>query len=292
MNFGLALGGGGARGLAHIGVLEVLEEHGLKPTIVAGTSIGSIVGAFYCLHGSAQGLRAKARAMVQSEEFKQSHLDKFYTSHDNTLERFKKEVLEKFYFGQLFFKKSHIKNATAQKLFNDLFGNRTFADFKIRFVCNALDIQSGEEIIFTAGPITEAVWASCAIPGIVPPFVDNKKIAIDGSVINNIPIEPIKRLGTKIVLAIYLGDRPTFEDEPDTGYKISQRALLLMRYHIDQRILRFADLVIKPDVTSFHWANFSALDELVQKGREATLKNIKEIKSTISFWYRIKKLLR
>jgi NTE family protein len=290
-NLGIALGGGGAKGLAHIGVIEVLEEHGIRPQHVAGTSIGSIVGAMYCLTGSAKELKAMARAMIDRAEFKKFGLDEFYTDSENVLERFKKEIFEKFYFGRLFFKKSHIKTEATKNLFNGFFGNRTFEDLSIRFICNSLDIQSGEEILFSSGRIAEAVWASCAIPGILPPFVKDQKILIDGGVIDNIPIEPVKSIGAGIVLAVYLGDRPRFHGEPDTGLRINQRALAFMKYHFDQRILDQADLVIKPDVAKFHWADFSALDELVVAGRTAALKDLKQIKKVTGLWNMVKKRL-
>jgi len=291
MNFGIALGGGGAKGLAHIGILETLEENGIRPKFVAGTSIGSIIGAIYCLSGTAKGLKEKAKQMIESDEFRHFQLDRFYTDDENVFERFKKEVFEKFFFGQLLFKKSHVKIEAAKKLFNGLFSKKTFYDFKIAFSCNALDIQSGEETVFTSGPITEAVWPSCAIPGILPPFVKDRKIFIDGGVVDNVPVEPVKKIGAKTVLAVYLGDRPKFTEEPDTGYKITQRALSFMRYHFDQRILRLADFVLSPEVAKFHWADFSALDALVQKGRDAVIENLSEIKKLATFWHQCKKLL-
>jgi NTE family protein len=292
MSFGIALGGGGAKGLAHIGILEVLEENDIKPKFVAGTSIGSLIGAIYCLNGSTKHLKQKAKQMIKSEEFKNFGLDEFYADDDdNIFERFKKEVFEKFYFGRLFFKKSHIKTEAAKKLFNDLFNNKTFSDLKIPFTCNALDIKSGEEIVFTKGPIKEAVWASCAIPGIFPPFIKGEKTLVDGGVIDNTPVEIVKNLGAKIVLASYLGNRPEFSDEPDTGFRINQRAQSFVRYYLDQKILALADLVLTPDISKFHWADFSPIEELVQVGREAAIKNIKKIKSITSFWYRVKKIL-
>ena len=88
MKIGIALGGGGAKGLAHIGVLEVIEEAGIKPNFVAGTSIGSIIGGIYALDGTAKNLRKKARAMIESEEFKDFGLDEFYKESGNIFEKF------------------------------------------------------------------------------------------------------------------------------------------------------------------------------------------------------------
>ncbi|MBA7673023.1 hypothetical protein ES703_81211 [subsurface metagenome] len=108
--------------------------------------------------------------------------------------------------------------------------------------------------------------------------------------IDNTPVEIVKNLGAKIVLASYLGNRPEFSDEPDTGFRINQRAQSFVRYYLDQKILALADLVLTPDISKFHWADFSPIEELVQVGREAAIKNIKKIKSITSFWYRIKKI--
>ena len=287
MNLGIALGGGGAKGLAHIGVLEVLEENGIRPNLIAGTSIGSVVGAIYCLQGSAQGLRGRARQMISSEEFKNLELDKFYAGAENIFERFRNEVFEKFYLGSLLFKRSHTKYDATQKIFKDIFGTRTFEDCTLRFTCNALDIQSGEEIIFQHGVLADAVWASCAIPGIFPPFIQGSRICVDGGVIDNIPIEPVRRIGAKTVLAVYLSKRPRYDGEPNTGFQINQRSYAFMKYHLDQRVLKEADLVIKPDLSGFHWADFYSIDVLVERGRQAAMQKIGEIKRLASRRFRV-----
>ncbi|MEO0095467.1 MAG: patatin-like phospholipase family protein, partial [candidate division WOR-3 bacterium] len=149
--------------------------------------------------------------------------------------------------------------------------------------------NSGEEIIFTSGPLYKAVWASCAIPGIFPPLYENERIFIDGGTINNIPIEPLLNIGARKIIAVYLGDIPKFDKEPDTGFLITQRALSFMKYHLDKRILKRADCVITPDVKEFHWADFTLMEDLIQKGREAVLQRIDKIKHITKFWYGLKK---
>ena len=292
MNLGIALGGGGAKGLAHIGVLEVLEENGIQPSFAAGTSIGSVLGAIYCLQGSAQGLRGRARQMISSEEFKNLELDKSYAGAENIFERFRNEVFEKFYLGSLLFKRSHTKYDATEKIFRDMFGAKRFEDCVLRFTCNALDIQSGEEITFTHGALADAVWASCAIPGIFPPFIKGSRICVDGGVIDNIPIEPVRSIGAKTVLAVYLSKRPLFDGEPNTGFQINQRSYAFMKYHLDQRVLKQADLVIKPDVSGFHWADFYSIDALVERGRAAAAQQIPEIRRLIGKGYGIKQFFK
>ncbi len=292
MKLGIALGGGGAKGLAHIGVLEALEENGIKPAYVSGTSIGAIIGAIYCLHGNARNLREITHDILKSEEFRKLDLNKFYTTGATPIATFKKKIFEKYYFGTLLFKKSIVKIDATEKLLHHLFGDKTFSDLKTPFACNSLDINSGEEIIFSSGLLYKAVWASCAIPGIFPALEENNRILIDGGVIDNIPIDILKKSRCDNIIAVYLGDTPIFDDTPDTGYKISQRALAFMKYHLDQRILKSADCIIKPAVADYHWADFSSLDMLVQKGHEAVTQNIKNIKRMKSLWYNIKKRLQ
>lgn len=290
--FGLALSGGAARGLAHIGVLEGLQELHRLPTCVAGTSIGALVGALFCRTGTAAGLRAQAQAILNSAEFRALGLDRFYQPADTPWQRFKKDLFEKFYYGRLLFRASHLQLETTRRIFNRIFGRLTFRDLKCRFVCNALDIQTGEEIIFNDGLLADAVWASCAIPGIFHPYTDGRRLLIDGGVTNNIPIEPLQQLGRCVVLAVYLGNLPEFKELPDTGLKINLRALTLTRYRLDQRILARADVVITPAVTNYHWADFSRLEELAEIGRQTVLRDRKRIRPVTSPWYRLHRFFR
>jgi NTE family protein len=283
----MALGGGGAKGLAHIGVLEVLEENGITPVCVTGTSIGSIVGAVYCLRGSARGLKETARGMIESKEFKELRLDRFHKSDDGILARFKKEVFEKFFFGSLFFRQSHLKIEAATKFFDNLFNGKNFDDCRIKFACNALDIETGEEKVFRSGPLNIAVRASCAIPGVFPPYKKENEILVDGGFTANVPIDILRTMGARIAIASYLGDLPSFKGEPDTGYRISQRTQSFVKYRLDQKLLQQADLIIKPAVSDYHWADFSALDLLVEEGRKAATLNLGRLKRYKSFWSRL-----
>ncbi len=291
INLGIALGGGGAKGFAHIGVLELLEENGIKPKVICGASIGAVIGALYSLEGSAKRLHSIARRLIESDSFKALGLDKFYTEDDAPLRKFKKKVFEKYYLGSLLFKRSYSKIETTRRLYFELFGNNTFDDLKIPFVCNALDVNSGEMVVFKGGLLAEAVWATCAIPGIFPPFVKDNRVLIDGGVIENVPVEMLKEYRPERIIAVYLGAQPRFDNEPDTGFRITQRALAFMRYYLDQRLISQADLVINPDVAEFHWADFQALDELVSRGRIAATNSLKRLKNLYSFLNRIKRLI-
>jgi NTE family protein len=290
MNIGIALGGGGARGLAHIGVLEVLEEHDIKPSHVAGTSIGSIIGAIYCLQGSAVNLRVTAKKIIESDEFGELGLDRFYTKDNNIIMRFKKEIFEKLYFGTLLFKQSHLHIDTARAFFNKIFNDKTFNDCRVKFACSALDIETGSEMTFQSGLLSTAVRASCAIPGIFPPYPQDGAILVDGGFTSNIPIVSLKKSGVKVVIAVYLGDRPRFTGEPNTGYRIGQRMQSFIKYHLDQHMLKQADFTINPPVSDFHWADFASFDTLVEQGRTAALRSLEPLKKIRSWWYRLRRM--
>ncbi len=289
---GLALSGGSARGLAHIGVLEALQEIGVIPQFIAGTSIGALVGALYCRTGSAAGLKEQARAILNSDEFRGLNLARFYAPAGSAWQRFKKDIFEKFYYGRLLFREAHLRAENTRLIFDRIFDRLTFRDLKCRFLCNALDIRSGEEIIFQEGLLANAVWASCAIPGIFHPYTDRQRVLVDGGVTNNIPVEPMLQTGVRTVIAVYLGNIPRFDEIPNTGFKINLAALAYTRYRLDQKILAHADLVITPRVTDYHWADFSRLDELVELGRQAVFDRRNQIRSVTSPWYRLRKLFR
>ena len=291
-SLGLALSGGSARGLAHIGVLEALHEIGVVPTYVSGTSIGALVGALYARSGSPLDLREQARAIIAGPEFRALNLGRFYAPASSAWQRFKKELFEKFYLGRLLFRESHLHEDKTRRIFSSIFGDLTFRDLRLSFICNALDIRTGEEILFDHGALADAVWASCAIPGIFHPRTADARVLIDGGMTNNIPVEPVRRLGARTVIAAYLGSVPYYTGPADTGFKINSRALAFTRYRLDQRILGLADAVINPDLSDFHWADFSRLDELVEIGRQAVFSARDRIRSVTSPWYRVRKLFR
>lgn len=292
MDHGLALSGGSARGLAHIGVLEVLEANRVPPAMVAGTSMGAIVGGLYCLAGTSRDLRTQAQQLLQSESFRQLGLAAFYDTDNNVLRRFKREIFEKIYLGALLFRTSHVRQQDTDKLFRALFGDARFEDCRVPFACNALNIETGEEEVFSRGLLADAVRASCAIPGIFPPAATEGKILVDGGVTHNIPITPLRRLGARCLVAVYLGERPEFEGAPETGFRITQRAQAFVKYHLDQLLLGEADVVITPDVAAYHWADFAAAETLIASGRTAAANGIAAIRATQTLGSRLRRWLR
>ncbi|TLN02098.1 patatin-like phospholipase family protein, partial [bacterium] len=175
---GLALGGGGARGLAHIGILKVLEKSGVPISAVAGTSMGGLVAAAY----------AAGNSPAEIEEFaiRFSHLKELMKLIDLTPQR--RGLLE----GQ------KVRNFISAWLGEQL----TFADLRLPTVLTAVDLISGKEVLLSNGQLLPAVFATIAMPGVFKPVVENERVLVDGGVLDNLPVVPLQQMGVDRILAI------------------------------------------------------------------------------------------
>ncbi len=187
---GLALGGGGMKGLAHVGALSVLERAGLRPDVIAGCSIGAIIGALY-----AAGFDAGALARLLRE---QSLLKLFTFRLD----------------GQGLLSVSALRTFLKEHL-----GDRRFEDLAIPLRLNATDLETGEEVVLHRGPVVEAVLASSAIPGLFAPVSLGGRRLVDGGLSNNLPVSLLSAQGTRYVIGVRLFWQSTTWEIDDTGEK-------------------------------------------------------------------------
>ena len=168
----LALSGGGARGMAHIGVLAHLDRLSLKPELVTGTSMGALVGALYCLRGSSEGLTGVVRELFESELFEKMDLDELIQDEEgehDSLEELSRRTKTLFTLTKMVRRTSIVEPDFIREVMDRLFGDATFADLEIPFVAVATDLQSGEDVALSHGKLATAVQASAAIPGVFPP---------------------------------------------------------------------------------------------------------------------------
>lgn len=243
---GLALGGGGVRGLAHIGILQVLEREGIRPAVVAGTSMGGLVAAAYAVGLTPQALTDEV------SEF--THLRRLLTLVDFSPAR--RGLLQ----GE------RIRSMLIDKLGKDT----TFADLPFPLGLVAVDIDSGEEVVLTRGLLVDAVLATCAVPGIFPPVRYGERFLSDGGILNNVPADVARRLGAEVVIAVDVG--PEFGARFDAARRASKdeanlrrgqapgflppvardlyQSYLIMAHAATQERLRHAhpDLVLRPDM--------------------------------------------
>ncbi|MDQ7794254.1 MAG: patatin-like phospholipase family protein [bacterium] len=241
---GLALGGGAARGLAHLGVLEVLEENGLRPSFVAGTSAGAIVGAAYAAGVSPSRMRERASRITWAD--------------------LTEPVIPR---------RSLLGTKRLQAWLEDTLGGRAFADLVLPFVCTAADILTGEEV-WLSDPglrVSQAVRASCAIPGVFPPVRVAGRLLVDGGVFGAVPVRAAKALGGGPVVAVHVAGAPFTGREPQTVVATVVAALAIMQRTRDYQEMSLADAVIAPPTEAFSLMDLGAAERLAELGRTAAL---------------------
>jgi NTE family protein len=260
MKFGLALGGGGARGAAHIGVLMELERHGLWPDLVTGTSIGGLVGALVA-------------AGLNSGEVK--------------------EVFAQMNFGKLYSlpwqKPAIMDNRKLERLLENSIGRQTFADLKIPLAVMATVLEDRESVVLDEGDLVTAVLATTAFPVALPPVPWRGKTLIDGGVLNNTPFDVARERGADVVLAVDLANSAPYgtlvsaprkanllarllslaQSEP-MYQAVSTLADILTFQNVAKRLEQNPpDLLLRPDVGTIGLFDFHLLEEGIEVGRQA-----------------------
>jgi NTE family protein len=237
---GLVLSGGAVRGIAHIGVLEVLEEAGIPIHCVVGVSAGSAVGAAYCA-----GL-TPARLREVAADLRWTRISR--------VQRPKLGLLDM---------------SPLEDYFNELLGARlTFADLRIPFAAVAADVVNSELVVLREGPVATAVRASCAVPAIFSPVRLNGRLLVDGGLINNLPVSVARNLGADYVIAVDLLPRGALGREPRNLLEMLA-ASFYARMLITHSEASQADCLITPDVTHVGLTDFSNAPALLEAGRVA-----------------------
>jgi len=263
---GVALSGGGARGLSHIGVLEVLDDIGVKISAVSGCSMGAIVGAAYC-------------AGVDLKE-----IEKFINSTD-----WKSFLL----FSVFSLSKSGIINdRKVDEVFKKFLGDKTFKDCRREFCCVTVDILSGRKVVLKDGILREAVRASISIPGIFPPVFKNESFLVDGGIVEPLPTESIKELGVNFIIASSIifesdgfsagaGKKADLKDKEIKKLSIQtiiDRSMSIMHRQMVKSYLSSTHIVIEPKIGDFGFFDFARGRQIIEAGRKAAVEKIPEIK--------------
>ncbi|HED08981.1 MAG TPA: patatin-like phospholipase family protein [Ignavibacteria bacterium] len=296
--FGLALGGGGARGLAHIGVLKVLDTEKIKINSITGCSMGAIVGGLYAYFGNAKQVEDFILQAINNPEFEKFSL---YALNNNNIEP-DKNYFEKF-FDYIGSRLIAIKSLESTSYFDEDFTNRTFnfipdaqiQNLKINFSAITTDLISGEEINLTKGSLRDVLRASSAIPGIFPPVKFDNYLLVDGSISESVPVSKVKEIGADKVLAVDVTRQLKITGTPKNIFEILYRTEDITSYHLSLERLKEADLIIRPQVKNLTWADFNSVQDIIKKGEIATEEMIPEIKKMIfkdPFIQKIKNLIK
>lgn len=274
---GLVLGGGGARGFAHIGVIEALEAAGIKPDVISGTSMGAVVGALYAVGYTPQELREIATDVDWNDLFRDS------TARERLIFRRKTD-------DQIFSTRTKlgVKNGRlvlprgiiqGQKLFlklNSLIDQRapgaTFDQLAIPFRAVATDLETREAVVFERGDVARAVFASMAVPGLLPPVEIDGRTLIDGGLANNVPVSVAREMGADIVIVVDLGTEPAKAEQIKNFADVVLQLTAFMTIETAKREIESLlpqDVLIEPDLRKVSPLAFSSGEKLIELGAAA-----------------------
>lgn len=276
---GLVLGGGGAKGVAHIGVLKVLEEAGIPIDYIAGTSMGAIVGALYAVGYQA----AEIDSMVSQQDWSMLLSDRVKR---NNLSFPEKENSERYIISLPFGKEKKdrtlggvIKGQNLQNLFSDLtVGYHDSIDFnklQIPFACVAVDVVSGKEYVFQKGSLPLAMRASMAIPAVFTPVRMDSMVLVDGGLNNNYPVDVARSMGADLIIGVDLSSSDLkILNEINTPGDIIGQIVALHGYEKYSHNRDETNLLIRPNTSPYNSASFTAaaLDTLIDRGEQAARK--------------------
>jgi NTE family protein len=247
---GLALGGGFARGLAHVGILKVLEDEGIIPDFIAGTSVGAVIGAAYCSGVSAKELEEIA-AIVRFKDFARYTISRFGLCTNDRMTGFLRKILKV----------------------------KTFEELRIPLAVTATNFMTGEPVVFTKGPLVDPVRASCAYPGVFLPVNVEGQLMVDGLLGHAVPTQPLRQMGADRVAAVYFGAH-WVQRTPRHVFEVIGQCFSIAMANMSSLWKQYTDITIEPNVTGYAFDDFQRASSLVKIGEEAG----REILPTFRAW--------
>lgn len=254
LRLGLALGGGAARGFAHVGVIQVLEEAGLRPGVVVGTSAGSLVAALYASGKTPAELIRVAESMQEAE-----------------ITDWMLPILNR----------GALRGEALARYVNNQVGGRTLEQMRIAVGIVATDLGNGEAITFRRGNTGTAVRASSAVPGVFQPVRVADREYVDGGLVAPVPVRQAREMGANFVIAVDISSDPEGNPSGDT-FQILMQTFAIMGKSINQLALKDADWVVRPALTGVKSADFSARMRSIEAGRAAMREALPGLKARMA----------
>src|SRR5262245_7130944 len=284
MKVGLALGGGAARGLAHLGVLKVLEANRIPIDLIVGTSVGALVGGVYATTRNAAATEKRFREFIFSKAFKRARFDFLKESREarrgvmsRVVTLFKKGIFYSFSMA----KTSWVSAEYFEHNINALLDDVSIEEAMIPFHAVSADMLNGTPVVISRGRLRRAVSASSAVPGLLPPVNVDGRLLIDGGWVAQVPVVPALNQGAELVIAGDVSRELEPLAEQGSGLNIMVRAAAIRAEALRQMQGRLADVLIEPDVGKVHWADFSAVAECVRCGEQAAQERIDDIRHAL-----------
>lgn len=281
---GLALSGGGAKGLAHIGVLQVLEENGIYPDLISGTSMGSIVGGLYAIGYSPDNLATFATNLNWNSYFTDTYPRSFLpveerSKADRYLLSF--PINE----GKIQLPRGLIRGRKIQALLAGLTSTmhdlENFDDFPLPFRAVATDLETGEAVVFGEGKLRLALRASMSIPSAFEPVAYQEKLLVDGFLARNLPVEDVLALRAGVVIAVDVGSPLLLKEELKSIVDVLEQTSSFRGVEPNQRQRDLADVVIDPELEPFGAISYDRADSLIARGRAAAAEALPRVERTL-----------
>ncbi|MEE2890184.1 MAG: patatin-like phospholipase family protein [Planctomycetota bacterium] len=275
MSVTVALGGGGSRGLAHLGALQVLEEEGIEIRSVSGISAGAIAGARWSLDPDAAVLSLRAIEVMSSDEFRNIRLGGMMLAAASDEENGPFQAIlsllrRGLHLANLARRPSVIEEGVLEQLIEILVGEGTFDDCRIPFQVVALDLREARLVTIRSGQLAHAVEASCSIPGVFPPVEHEGMLLCDAGAVSSVPVAAARASDPEsVVLAIDPSRRLLPTRNIETGMGSLQRVASIARNWLTENELEEADIVVRPRVGVRTWSDFRNLSSLIEAGRDA-----------------------
>jgi len=251
---GLALGGGFARGVAHVGALRVLEEEGIQLDFIAGTSVGSVVGAAYCSGVTAKELQ-EISSLIRFRDFARWTLSRYGLCNNDRMETLLAKILKV----------------------------KTFEELRIPLAVSATDFVTGDPVTFRSGSLIAPVRASCAYPGMFQPVNINGRLLVDGMLGHAVPTTPLREMGADRVIGIYLSAHWVKLNGPRHLFDVIGQCFSIAQARMSGSWKADADLVLEPDVNGFAYDAFDRTNELIVSGENA----MRAALPTIRRWFEV-----
>jgi len=284
IKIGLVLGGGGARGLGHIGVLKALKIHSIPIHMVAGTSIGAVIGAMYAATLDPHWIENKFKEFIESEAYKKIGLHRLVPTSQPNISIF--QMAATYMKNQIIINLANerlgiLKQERLSEIIDFMLPVKTFEELKIPFSCLAVDLNSGEDVVFNSGNLVEAIVASSAIPGYIPPIEKDGMLLTDGAVSCPVPVKTIRKMGADFRISVDVGLNHFEPLENPNLLQVLGRAEQITSTRLGEAKSEKADITIRPDTMNVFWAEFDKIDQLIKLGAEETEKQFWKIKDNL-----------
>jgi NTE family protein len=283
MKIGLALGGGGARGLAHIGVLKVLERNKIPVYQISGTSIGAVLGGLYAVYQNVEEVEAFMYKLVKKKAFQDLNLDAFDPDPKKNNSYWKhlfKNAQRNISLFRTWRYQSMLNASQVDEIFGG-FPEVNIENLPIGFAAVATDLVTGRETVLLEGSLKRAVVASSSIPGVFPPVEMLNTQMCDGGISDLVPVYVSRGQGAQYVIAVDVTKSLDEREELTNGLSIIDRAQTILAYQLSRERLGGADCVIRPSSHRFSWASVRHMPEIIKSGEIAAAQALPAIKEAL-----------